>query len=306
MQSIKLLLAASIMVSVAGCSGVELDERSFVGLVVEPAPSRLGAYIEVLPSCPVTGFNPSGRESTAAVFATPLASTAANLIVETIQGYIERKKETLSGAFGASGVINYGALGEGRCLVIVRGEIGAAPKEAAETRKPFTPSALKAIGLADVPAFYAEIVLRPEDDKRISFIPFFVSYAQSAALNPGSGRKTVEIALYSTTSTIDRAGDKLPDANAANITHLHLGRLEIGKSYDYGTLKGAEAVQTFSDKLLTGPVDVAAIVADGETPSILFDATTAALETTKESWVTALTKFLTDALIDEDRPENRR
>lgn len=311
MVKLRPIAAALTLVGLSACAPIDFDPRPHSGLSAEPARSRFGAYVMLTPDpfCPsdidlssgprglVAGVAQAGP---LAPFGAPLAGSVANIMVDSALTLVQRQQDRLSGAFGAGGVVDLGSVRGARCLVIVRGHIGDGGPETDRSAGPLTPEHLEELGLIDIPSFYAEIRVLPTRAIDVyRFAPHFIAYAESVAVNKGSGRKVVDITLI---ASLDSRNDgvRTPGGQGPGlqIIHLPLGYLEVGSTYDRPLLRGAEVTHSFGDPILTGPISLAAIVRDAESPSALFGETVDTLENpaTRGELVEAMTEALNNAL----------
>lgn len=281
------------------------DNRDFLGLTTSDAAGhRVAGVIRHLSACPsdvgnLTRIDPASplqtkqgqftRKSTAGV----VAATAADFAIEIVGEAFEREKTARTGQSVASGVLigpervisgdsRFMQNGDG-CLVIYRGALGEAAETPSETTdvtpmgsqptKKLSRSATKALGLADLPAFYAEFLMDENSvpDRRILTLNY-VSYAETSAIRAGSGMKSVTVALSLGAST-GEDGTPTPDQDKAELYRFDLGRLKIGQYYH-----GDAVTRLSSSKVGAQGSNMVALITEAEDPSVALTALAKAFE----------------------------
>lgn len=296
--------------------------ESLSNLKVTPSNVREGTVAYLSESCPVSE---PAKEAILAPLVALGISFASDLISNTISQKVEERKENLNGTFIA-GTSSEGFYkhSEGfykqndsgkimlrhRCIIIARGLIGDVYTNKGISKRNKIASSemdsehLKALGLADFPAFYFEASLEEEGSGSVTLQPKYVFYAASSAKNPGSGKKNIGIVIALTKSSPKR--EEIESVDALALFRIYLGRLEIGRSYehkgDQGILIGTKVMQELPDKTdeegnpLLHPFNLTAVVSETEDPSLLLKVLSSTLKSHKDDLSKALSEVLKDAI----------
>ncbi|MEQ9608657.1 MAG: hypothetical protein RLN99_13430, partial [Kiloniellaceae bacterium] len=199
--------------------------------------------------------------------------------------------ERLSGYFLATGSLAAVAPGgQSKGVIVARVLFG--PAGVSEESGDMTKDHLVDLSLADYPAFYLELEARivpvarkvrtesgDEIDGKESVMtltPVYLRYAQSVAVDAGSKKKNVTMALA--LGRKQPAGKDKLEEGAAAVFRINFGRLDVGSEYGKTHLKHLAAAQTVDQN--AGP-SVAALVTDSEEPSIALKALTSAFASNK-------------------------
>lgn len=332
----KSTVASAIALLMLSSACTSTDNRSYEGLRVsdEPAP-RVGEVLLVGDYCPIAD---QSRKGVGAALAPALVALAAPLIgfgvdagLSAVSEALKEAEKGLSGGFLAlgtlvradpdpakaikdpSGTTIHSPIAPAQwfdfeCLVIARGLVGGKLNDdVAAENGDLTRDHLVALGLADYPAFYLELVANKEafslgeegdtgdkaakSSETLTLRPVYLHYAQSAARREGSGKKTVTVALA---LGPDQPADQAKVAEKAEaVFRFNLGRLAIGHSFGADQLKYLDASQLIDRK--TGP-SIAALITESEEPSLALKAMTSAFEGNKDSIGDAVKKVISEAV----------
>lgn len=250
------------------------------------APSGVDSIEYVKPKDAVLGNDNLTRKFQSTKIGATLVSVAVDTLTNAISASLAEAEGNLNGQFIASGVSRGGpelVSGKGirthdstSCFVIVRGVSGALGNDVSLDGLP--KNTLKALGLSDQPAFYAEFEDTIQGNQRVVTLRH-IHYAQTSAKWNGNGEKAVTIGLNLAVSKVD--GDD--EIRANEIYLFDVGRLEIGTKYNL-----AFPISQSSAKTAEGVYNIVAVISESEKPSVALKSLAKAFEANKEDLESAL------------------
>lgn len=309
-------LVSLLPVALAGCitASAHSPAPQLKQEVTAPA-----ARVMIDDECPV----PAPQTPTGAVAAVPalliaLAPVAVDFSFSVIKDVLQQKKDNLNGEFvatGASALWKDGRLR--KCLIIARGRFG--PGGIVENDDgqfaPLTKSNMRSTGLTEFPNFYLQMTMDSAGEGGITLTPNLFAYRDTAAVDRGSGTKSIAVLLaIAEQPFVSKGGDtakkdEVVAGAAARATFTFADR-KIGTVYN-GLTATAPAENLFADQIrlvsLRQPDragstavghNLIAVVSESESSGRMYDIVLKTLSDNEKSIEKAFSDLLSETIKD--------
>lgn len=230
-----------------------------------------------------------------------VGSVGSAIIVDTLVNFLglslERARDKRNGQFIAATAQRgveplLGAEGNlltptgSDCLVVYRATVGDKSKPPTSVgSEGLEQNLLEALDLSHQPAFYLELTIDESIPGKRVLQMNHLQYGASSAWNPGSGRKTVTVAIGLGVGTAKTNDDTFSDVG--EVYRLNLGRLTIGQVYG-----SDRTVASIADKTTGFGYNMAAVVTESDRPSLALEALIGAFDSNKGNLSDALKEAL--------------